>query len=85
MELISNIITLKTTHTSASPLKKEEPKKELAGKELEELTLKMQNILNHMEAIWEINHGAVELRDKFHLLRCYLGYINRYYERYRLP
>jgi hypothetical protein len=83
LESIKNIIALKTTCTSAIPLRREKIQKESGGEELEGLILNTQRVLNHMEALWEINHNAVELRDKFHLLRCYLDYINQYCEGYR--
>jgi hypothetical protein len=85
MESISNIITLKAACTSTVASKMGEPKEELGREDLEGLVLSMQKVLDHMEEIWETNHSAVELRDKFHLLRCYFGYINRYYEGHRLP
>ncbi|MCX5813156.1 MAG: hypothetical protein NT178_11515 [Proteobacteria bacterium] len=81
MESINNIITLKNTCTSTVPLRREEQKEELGREELEGLVYSMQNVLDHMESIWENNHSTVELRDKFHLLHCYFGYINQYYER----
>ncbi|MCX5806320.1 MAG: hypothetical protein NT010_09690 [Proteobacteria bacterium] len=83
MESINNTIALKTACTSAMPLKWEKIQEESGGEELEGLILSTQRVLDHMETLWEINHNAVELRDKFHLLRCYLDYINQYCEGYR--
>jgi hypothetical protein len=85
MESISNIITLRAARTSIVPSKMEEPKEEPGREEFESLVSSVQKVLDNMEEIWEIDHGAVELRDKFHLLRCYLDYMNRYYEGCRLP
>lgn len=76
----NNIITLKTGDASTVPLNMEEPKRDLSKEELESLVFSIQKVLNHMETIWEEDHGAVELRDKFHLLRCYLGYMKQYCE-----
>jgi hypothetical protein len=82
MESIKNIIALKTACTSAIPLKREKIQEESGGEELEGLILNTQRVLDHIETLWEINHNAVGLRDKFNLLRCYLDYINQYCEGY---
>ncbi len=38
----------------------------------DELRDRALKVLNEMEEIWEMDHGNVELRDRFHLLRYYL-------------
>jgi hypothetical protein len=40
----------------------------------EETTLadKAMRVVDEMESLWEMDHGALELREQFHLLRNYL-------------
>ncbi|MCX5799763.1 MAG: hypothetical protein NTU90_09440 [Proteobacteria bacterium] len=73
MEALSNVIVLKTARkVPYNVLREEEPKNRLSTQEEADLTDKARKVLNEMEAAWEIDHGAVELREKFHLLRHYL-------------
>lgn len=36
--------------------------------------------LEDTQVEWEVDHNSQELREKFHLLRHYLGYLKRYCE-----
>jgi len=73
MEAFGNVIVLESAKKVFYDvlLNKKEvnilPKSE--GKELIE---KARKVLNDIEETWEVDHMAVELRDRFHLLRHYL-------------
>ncbi len=49
----------------------------IAAQEEGILVEKARNVLDDMEELWEVDHGKVELRDKFHLLRYYLDKIHQ--------
>ncbi len=74
METAKNIIFLKTAKQMPDDASRTNGVTEVASIEEEmPLIAKARKVLNDMEALWEIDHGAVELRDLFHLLRYYLN------------
>jgi hypothetical protein len=73
MELSNKVIAFKTfAKTLHNTLNDELPDEPLSVQEEETLVGKAREVLDDMEELWEINHGAVELRDKIHMLRYYL-------------
>ncbi|NLW36279.1 MAG: hypothetical protein GXY80_12520, partial [Syntrophorhabdus aromaticivorans] len=53
------------------------PEDTLNAAEEERTIEKARKILDQMEEDWENDHGTIELRDKFHLLRYYLDRLPR--------
>lgn len=73
MEALNKVIFLKAAaRVSGNTSNNVIPEEAVSIEEEECLIEKAKRVLNDMENLWEINHGAVELRDEFHLLRYYL-------------
>jgi hypothetical protein len=73
MEALSNVIVLRTARKFPfDTFTEEAPVERLVGVAADNLLTKAKKVLDEMEAAWEMDHGLVELRDKFHLLRYYL-------------
>jgi len=75
MEVSSKVLTFKpfgkTLH-NANILNDDVFEEAISVQEEETIVGKAREVLDDMEELWEIDHGAVELRDKIHLLRYYL-------------
>jgi hypothetical protein len=73
MEAMGNVIVLRTARkVPYSTFTEESPVEKPVGVAADNLLAKAKKVLDEMEAAWEMEHGLVELRDKFHLLRYYL-------------
>jgi hypothetical protein len=75
MEALGNVIVLRTARKvpySTFTEAERAPVEKLVGVAADNLLVKAKKVLDEMEAAWEMEHGLVELRDKFHLLRYYL-------------
>ncbi len=78
MKTFTNVIVLKTAERlSVDDPPEEQPDKVLSGTGESDLIAKAGKVLDEMEEEWEMDHGSVELRDKFHLLRYYLQNLPR--------
>jgi hypothetical protein len=73
MEASCKVIILPTAARFAHDALEAEPSREKTSRvEEESLLRKAKAVLDQMEAEWELDHCAVELREQFHLLRYYL-------------
>jgi hypothetical protein len=73
MENINNVRTLNIIKKGdCAPHKEDNPVEIISDREAENLLHKAKRVLHEMESTWEIDHGAAELREKYHLLRYYL-------------
>jgi hypothetical protein len=78
MKTFTNVIVLKTAERlSVDDPPEEQPDKVLSGTGESDLIAKAGKVLDEMEEEWELDHGSVALRDKFHLLRYYLQNLPR--------
>lgn len=78
MEACNKVIYLKTIDTvlrDVVPHAKLEDTLDTA--EEETMIEKARKVLDRMEEDWENDHGTIELRDRFHLLRYYLDRLPR--------
>jgi hypothetical protein len=73
MEVSNKIIAFKTFgKTLHNTLNDDALEEAISVQEEETFVGKARGVLDDMEELWEIDHGAVALRDKIHLLRYYL-------------
>ena len=78
MEASNKVIAFKTFGKTLYCTSSDDVLKEAVSIEEEEtLVGKARSVLYDMEELWEIDHGAVELRDKMHLLRYYINRMRR--------
>lgn len=77
MGLNANIIHLRPDTTSDFIFKTQKSQQGLRQSDVDSLILSTYRILVDIESLWEQDHGAVELRDKFHLLRYYLDFLKQ--------
>jgi hypothetical protein len=78
METPCKVLELRTpgrsSHNTSVAYREEAP---LSEAEEASLVGKARRVLDEMEAEWELDHTAIVLRDKFHLLRHYLSRLDR--------
>lgn len=82
MKGTSNVIRLKTAYIPEALTQRWED--QMSGEPgkcfPKEIIIKSWSVLEAMEEEWEMNHGSVQLRDRFHLLRHYIQCLRRYHE-----
>lgn len=73
MKELGNVIVFKSKGgKNYDDLKGEQYCEEISTDELMKFIAKITDLINEMEEEWEMDHGSITLRDKFHLLRHYL-------------
>lgn len=72
MKAMSNVIAFQTGRRLPSDMLGDVLPETLSKAEEVGLIMRAQNLLKEMEASWELDHQAPEMRDKFCLLRGYL-------------
>jgi hypothetical protein len=78
MEACNKVIYLKTIDRVLRDVVPDaKPEHTLNAAEEETMIEKAREVLDRMEEDWENDHGAIELRDRFHLLRYYLDKLPR--------
>jgi hypothetical protein len=78
MEVSNKIIAFKTFgKTFHNTLNDDLLEETIRVQEEETLAGKARVVLDDLEGLWEIDHCAVELRDKIHLLHYYLNKMHK--------
>ncbi|OPY79345.1 MAG: hypothetical protein A4E65_01904 [Syntrophorhabdus sp. PtaU1.Bin153] len=78
MEACNKVIFLKTIDRVLRDVVPDAKPQDIPSPAEEETMIeKARKVLDQMEEDWENDHGTIELRDRFHLLRYYLDRLPR--------
>lgn len=76
-----NVIRLRASYGSDTTIYREERLSEaLSRRDVEQVIGRARDVLTAMEEEWENDHSSAMLREHFHLLHHYIGFLRQYHE-----